>query len=209
MSPFLFREGAALCFRRSAKASGVRFFVPFLLALSCAHDPPPAPTAPPEALRPRDLYPLRVGNQWTYDIRAGGQEATRTVVITGQQDDGFFVDNRHGKLRVDERGLRDGDRYLIESPVEKGHGWFSVQSLHSTERFEIIDAGRPCTVRAGTFGRCVTVRASSKVDATRTLLIESTYAEGVGLVALRTWQVLPKDTTPLMNMELVAFRLAP
>jgi hypothetical protein len=171
----------------------------------CPRPPPPAPE--PDPLRAKDLYPLRIGNQWTYKV--SGRPELETVEIVGERD-GFFIDTKNGRLKHDEHGLRDGDRYLIEDPVRKGHSWFSVITIHSTESFAVSEAGHPCTVKAGTFGRCVTVRATSPVDVDRSLVIESTYAEGVGLVSIHTEQdtrgQLPKI---VMEAELVAYHLAP
>lgn len=182
------------------------------LLVGCAHAPAPAPAAPApaaETLRARDLYPLRVGNKWTYEIRSAGQQVVRTIEITGEQD-GYFVSKPMGKLRHDAKGLRDEDRYLIENPVETGHTWFSVVSVQSTEQFAITEAGHPCTVQAGTFGRCATVKATNAIDAQRSITIESTYAEGVGLVALKIDQVTKgKPPVAQQQMELISYQLAP
>jgi hypothetical protein len=161
-----------------------------------------------EPLRARDLYPLAIGNQWTYEIHAAGQSVLRTIEIVSQQD-GFFLDSKNGRLTQDKKGLRDGDRYLIENPVEKGRSWFSVMSVESSEEFEIVDAGHPCTVQAGTFGRCVVVRATTKLDPSRSIAIESTYAEGVGLVMLHSEQSDKGQAMPVLDMELVAYKLTP
>ena len=151
---------------------------------------------------------MRVGNQWTYEIKADGQSVLRNIEIVSEQD-GFFLDNKSGRLAQDSKGLRDGDRYLIENPVEKGHTWFSVVSVQSSEQFEVTEAGHPCSVQAGTFGRCIIVRATTSIDPARSVAIESTYAEGVGLVALHTEQIDHGQATPRLEMELVTYKLAP
>jgi hypothetical protein len=172
----------------------------------CAHSAP-APVVDQDPLRAKDLYPLRVGNQWSYKV--SGRPEPETVEIVGERD-GFFIDTKNGRLKHDERGLRDGDRYLIEDPVRKDHSWFSVITIHSTENFQISEAGHPCTVKAGTFGRCVTVRATSPVDVDRSLVIESTYAEGVGLVSFHTEQdTRGKTPVVVMEAELLSYHLAP
>ncbi len=178
-----------------------------LLAAACQHAPPAPPE--PEALRARDLYPLRIGNQWTYERRGAGVSEVRTISIVSENDS-FFTDTGGGQFRQDARGFRDPQRYLIENPVRKNHSWFAVNSVHSTERFEISEVGKPCTVKAGTFGRCVTVRATNQVDEDRSIVIESTYAEGIGLVSLHTEQVR-RNRTPqiVMELELVSYHLAP
>jgi hypothetical protein len=186
----------------------IRSLLLAVLIVGCAHAPGPAP-APIDALRAKDLYPLRVGNKWTYEIRSAGQKAVRTVELVGEKD-GFFLSNPPGKLRHDSTGLRDDDRYLIQNPVEAGRTWMSVVSVQSTEQFQTTEAGHPCTVQAGTFGRCATVRATNAIDSARSIVIESTYAEGVGLVALHIEQVT-KGHPPVtqQEMELLSYHLAP
>jgi len=181
-----------------------------LVAVSCATtkaatDAP----APDDKLRARDFYPLKVGNRWTYEIRAQGQKVRRTVEIVSEKD-GYFLDSQNGRYKHDATGLRDANRYLMQNPLETGHKWMSVLSLQSTERFEVTDAGAPCTTIAGTFGQCVTVKAENMVRPGQTLILESTYAQGVGLVHLRTLQQV-KDTDPALQMELelVSYELAP
>jgi hypothetical protein len=180
-----------------------------LLLPACKHAPPKPGQPETVALRARDFYPLKVGNQWTYEIRSSGQKSERTIKILAESD-GFFVDNMHAKLRQDETGLRDEHRYLLENPVSEGHKWFSVLSLQATEHFEITEAGHPCSARAGTFGECVTVKSTNELGHGRTLVLESTYAQGVGLVALRTSQV-EKDSAPVtqVELELVTYRFQP
>lgn len=173
------------------------FLVPVALAVACVSTPASTPDAPAAAsaassassdepaLRVADLYPLAVGNTWTYDSISGGVAAKVTIRILNESG-GYFVDSAGGALRVDAFGLRDPKRYLLREPLVAGTRWTSVQSLQSTEQYQITEAGRPCTVPAGTFARCVRVSATNKSDAQRTLISTWTYAEGVGLVELQT-----------------------
>ena len=95
-------------------------------------------------------------------------------------------------------------------PVRRDQKWFSVITIHSTENFEISSAGHPCTVKAGTFGRCATVRATLPVDVDlRSVVIESTYAEGVGLVSLHTEQQTRWYTRRRARSQLPSYQLAP
>lgn len=178
-----------------------------LFALTaCRHaevkPPPPSPKA-------REFYPLKVGNHWTYEIRAAGQTVERTISIVSQKD-GFFVDNTGAELKHDDTGLRDRNRYLLENPVEAGRKWLSVQSVRSTEHFEITSAGSGCSTRAGTFADCVTVQSTAEVRPGRKLIIESTYAKGVGLVSLQTLQIEGSSAPQTqLELELVSYNVTP
>lgn len=192
-----------------------RIGLPVALALLCAlaachraakPDEKAAGAAP--ALRARDFYPLAVGHEWTYEVEGGGVKARKTVTIV-REDRGFFVDSAGGALRFDAAGLRDPDRYLLLEPLEVGHKWSSIQGVRSTERYEIIEAGRPCATEAGTFGRCLRVRASNALDLKRTLVNETTYAEGVGLVELRSLKQENGAQELQFTVRLVGYRLAP
>jgi hypothetical protein len=164
-----------------------------------------------EANRPkvRDYYPLKVGNQWTYELRSFGEKQTLAISIVSEKD-GFFFDSTNAALRHDDTGLRDRNRYLIENPLEVGRKWISVQSVQSTEHFEITSVGEPCSSKAGSFANCVTVRSTSEVRPGRRLVIESTYAKNVGLVALQTEQLEGNSpATTQLELELISYKLAP
>lgn len=170
---------------------------------------PDAKPAAAEALRAEDFYPLVVGNAWTYEDSAGsGTNARRTVRIV-REEGGVFYDDQRGALRFDAAGLRDGERYLLKEPLVKGTTWSAVVGVLSTERYEIVEAGRPCSVPAGTFGACVVVRGTNRITADDSMTIEWTYAQGVGIVALRT--VLQRGEGPAhtqVDAKLVSFELA-
>ena len=184
-------------------------FAAVALLAACAHPPPPPPpSAPPEpTLRARDFYPLHVGNQWTYEVRPDPEHRPRTVEILSE-DSGYFIDSMNGRLREDDTGVRDEHRYLLENPVEPGHTWIAVQSIQATEHFMITEAGHPCAVKAGTFGICAVVRMTEDVGHGKTLVLESTYAQGVGLVALRT-SIESADGPAVVQteIELLTYRL--
>lgn len=180
-----------------------------LLAAGCRTTPAPVAEAKTPLMRVEDLFPLRVGSRWTYEVRGAGQIGTQSVAIVGEED-GWFVDSQGGRLRVDAFGLRDPNRYLLRAPIEAGTTWSNVESVQSIEHHEIIEAGSPCTVKAGTWARCVVVRSTNAVTPTRVFVLESTFAEGVGLVAQRTLQE-EKGLEPVvvLQRELVSFEPAP
>lgn len=187
-----------------------------VLLAACATPPTPAPAATPTApapaapsMRVADLYPLAVGHAWTYESISGGV-AERVTVRVLRESGGYYVDSAGGALKHDSTGLRDPNRYLLREPVVAGTKWTSVQSLQSSENYEITEADRPCTVPAGTYARCVRVTGTNRVDATRTLVSTWTYAEGVGLVELRTAiQVAGQAPKVQVEARLVQFTPAP
>lgn len=188
-----------------------RGLIAFTAALltACAHAPEQTTASEPSLqLRASDFYPLAVGNRWIYEEGGGGRLRQRTIEIREERE-GYFVDDAGGALRHDEHGLRDPDRYLLRSPVEKGVKWHAVLSLDVTEYYEVIEAGRSCSVPAGTFARCVRVRGSQRIDERRVLATEWTYAEGVGLVSIRT-VVEAGDVAPVVQFaaQLLSFELA-
>lgn len=179
------------------------------LALACATTRPatPAPDEKPrvEGMRARDLMPLAVGKRWTYRVTAAGQMRDTTIEIVDERD-GYFLDNTGQALRLDASGLKDPERYLLLEPLTEGQKWSAVQAPGVVERYEVVEAGRPCRVLAGTFGRCLVVRASVKLDKRSSLINEFTYAEGVGLVEQRVSEVQGQGAPVLrMRRELVAF----
>ena len=163
---------------------------------------------------------LKAARKWGYEkkgIRPDEAEIVavsenfhgRTISIVSQKD-GFFVDNTGAELKHDDTGLRDRNRYLLENPVEAGRKWLSVQSVRSTEHFEITSAGSGCSTRAGTFADCVTVQSTAEVRPGRKLIIESTYAKGVGLVSLQTLQIEGSSAPQTqLELELVSYNVTP
>lgn len=157
--------------------------------------------------RAADFFPLAVGNAWTYELRSPGQIGSQTVRIESLEN-GWYRDSMKGSLRHDAHGLRDLDRYLLRDPVQKGTEWSNVESVQSVERHEIVEAGRPCSSKAGTFARCVLVRSTNRLNARQLFVLESTYAEGVGLVSQRTLQEESgRDPVVVLQRELVSYEL--
>lgn len=179
------------------------------IAVACATSRPESPAHEKkpyvEGMRARDLMPLSVGMRWTYRVTAAGQTRDATIEIVEERD-GYFLDNTGQALRLDASGLKDRERYLLLEPLIKGQKWSAVLAPGAVERYEVVEAGRPCRVLAGTFGRCLVVRASVKLDKRHSLINEFTYAEGVGLVEQRVSEVQGQGAPTLrMRRELVSF----
>jgi hypothetical protein len=120
----------------------VVFAGPLLLCVlcvptGCATDDGAATSQSPAqqaALKARDFYPLAVGNTWTYRSTPGDE--TRTIAIV-REEEGFFIDNNTPPARLQTRstGVYDGDRFLLEEPLEVGHKWLAVPSASEVERW--------------------------------------------------------------------------
>jgi hypothetical protein len=187
-------------------------------AIACAAQQPAAAkeaagpaAAPAGAPKPktdiRSLYPLAVGNQWTYKGTLLGQAQESRVTIV-KNEGPVFIDDRGGRLMFDREGLRDAKRYLLKAPATTGTSWMSVTSLTSTERFEIVDDTRRAVVPAGTFEKCVFVRALNKIDARKDMVTEWTYAPGVGIVRIETFiQLSGRELVRQGLLELSAYSL--
>jgi len=155
-----------------------------------------------------DYFPLAVGDRWVYDgpARPDGSREPITIAITGKKD-GFFEQTGGQLISCDSEGLRDQKRLLLQGPIERGHTWKSVVSVGSVEQYEIVDVDGTVTVPAGTFGNTVTTRAKQRIDAQRTLINETTYAPGTGMIRIAT--VLQEGDREIPQIEIVLRKFTP
>jgi hypothetical protein len=178
------------------------------LALACAH----APAALPRQAVPADYFPLAVGNEWVFvdespSLPAASRGKTRTVRIVSRDADGYFVDSERGALRADADCLHDRDRRLLCAPIEAGRTWSSVVSVSSTERYEIAAVGERVETPAGRFDRCVRVRATNRAGPGAQMVLETTYAPGVGPVRIETFAVVGATASPQVRAVLSSYRV--
>ncbi|MBR2978899.1 MAG: hypothetical protein IKC51_03070 [Myxococcaceae bacterium] len=159
------------------------------------------------ALRATELQPLAIGNSWSYRGTMAGQPVSRTVTIE-RIEDGFFVDDASGRLKLDSEGLRDDKRYLLKEPIARGHKWMAVLSVTSTERYEIVETDLAVDTPKGRFEGCVQVRAHNRIDANRALESDWLFAPGVGIVRIETRLREGDRQIPQSRIELVDYRLA-
>jgi len=180
-----------------------------LLLASCATTAA-VPTAAAPSRSPCEYYPLEVGNRWVYDGPPGqdNQPSQLAVTIIGSRD-GYFQDDKKGNLACTAEGLRDGKRYLLQGPLEKGHGWSNVTSVGTTEHFEISEVGQPVTVPAGSFTETVTVVSRDRIDADKVLELRTVYARGVGMIRLQTLLLTKGQEIPQVTAVLRSFQAAP
>ena len=159
----------------------MRTLATLLLCLVACKGAPPKPVEPlvPDA---KTYYPLEVGNSWTYEVRGSPEKAVIEVI---GRDGEWFLDDHRGRLRYEEGGVRDADRFLLRMPLAAGTRWTAVENL-VVQHFEIVGADSSVVTQAGTFIHCIVVRTSSTVKKDLTFVTEWTYAPHVGIAQIVT-----------------------
>jgi len=211
------RDGARLAIAQpGSKMAAMRspLLLAAALAAGCGHVPAgPAgarPGASPDAPAVAELFPLAVGNEWTWVDRSpalpqGARPPERTVRILSLTADGFYRDSDRGELRVEGACLRDRSRRLLCAPLEAGRSWVSVTGVSSTERYEIVAAAERVDTPAGRFDGCVRVRALQRAGAGAENVLELTYAPGVGPVRIETFAVVNGKSSLQVRAELKSY----
>ncbi|HEY1099229.1 MAG TPA: hypothetical protein VGF99_09880 [Myxococcota bacterium] len=168
--------------------------------------------------------PLRVGDVATWKVVPGPDEP-QTVTVVNRDEQGYFVDDKGGRLAPRSDGIFDGQRYLLREPLKVGAVWTAVVAAGPaapagapgvTERYTITATDAVVTVPAGTFDDCVEVEARQAVrdpnsGRPATLVMQWTWAKGTGLIRVRQSARLDGDKTPLTTatMELLSFTPGP
>ncbi|MHB8420126.1 MAG: hypothetical protein ACYDCL_18780 [Myxococcales bacterium] len=182
-----------------------RLLLVLLPALGCASArAPPTPEVGPPAAK---LFPLAVGNRWTYRVQfMGADQILSLSIVSGEL--GAFVDSRGQRYFVDHAGVRDDRRYLLRDPVAPGRSWSSVVSLTETEHYQVAGVGESVDVPAGHFAGCVRVEGRNPGPGNSEQLAEQVYCPGVGLVRVTTYEEIGgRRGPPQWREELVAYRL--
>jgi hypothetical protein len=178
---------------------------------ACAHAPPEAPAGSPAPPDPTAFFPLAVGNEWTWIDRspsAGGAETRRrTVRIVSRDAEGYYVDDARGALKVVHGCIQDRVRRILCAPADQDRSWLSVVSETSTERYQIAATGLTAVVPAGTFEGCILVRARNRAGVDAEVILETTYAPGVGPVRIETFALVGGRTVPQVKAELASHRI--
>jgi hypothetical protein len=181
---------------------------------ACSHAPAAPASAPPVAAPvgdPTAYFPLAIGNEWTWLDRspqAGtGGAKRRTVRIVSRDQDGYFVDDARGALRVAHGCIQDRVRRILCAPFDLDRSWSSVVSETSTERYQIAAVGVSAAVPAGTFEGCILVRARTRAAEDAEMVLETTYAPGVGPVRIETFALVNGRRVPQVQAELASYRV--
>jgi len=190
------------------RRSGTPIFSLLLVLVACAEAQkvPPADHGPagPSA---KALFPLAVGNRWSYRATFLGATQDLTVSIVGGEDRAFR-DSRGQLYHIGPDGLRDGQRYLLREPIGVGTKWSSVIDVGHTEYYRIAEVGTAVDVPAGHFAGCVVVEAAAPETPEHVILAEQTYCPGVGLVRVVTYaEIDGKRGPPQFNQALVSYQV--
>ncbi len=181
---------------------------------ACSHAPPDAAVRPASASVPAQdpttYFPLAVGNEWTWVDRSpqvgAGTPRQRTVRIVSRDAEGYFVDDARGALKVAHGCIQDRLRRILCAPFDLDRSWTSIVSETSTERYQIAAVGLTAKVPAGTFDGCILVRARNRAGADAEVILETTYAPGVGPVRIETFALVDGRKIPQVQAELASHR---
>ncbi len=163
---------------RVPRAAWTRLSLLFFVA-ACASSA--AIPAPPRG-DPRDFYPMRAGNAWSYDVDTG--EDTTTLAVTRVESfDGRVAAVRTAdaivRYEVTAEGVRatTSDAWLLRAPLEVGAKWPAPGGREAELRSKRISTATP----AGTFDDCIEViEIGGRLD----LEVRTVYCPGVGPVSL-------------------------
>lgn len=152
-----------------------------LLAVACA---PRMPPASPGTIAPSDLYPLKTGNAWSYDVDTG--EASTTLAISRVvRLDGQVAEVRTGRtllryeLLPDGIRLPPGDEWILRTPLEEGATWPGRGGRSA----QLVSMGLSIETRAGSFDKCVLViETGGELE----LEVRTVYCPGVGPVTVES-----------------------
>lgn len=152
------------------------------LCLSAACAGKTSPATERSKIDPSDLFPMREGNAWSYDVDTG--EPKTTLAITRVESfDGRIAVLRTGRklirYEVLAEGIRvpPGDAWLLRAPLEEGAIWPSRAGREA----RLVSTGVRLETPAGTFEGCFEVlETGGELE----LEVRTVYCPRVGPVAL-------------------------
>jgi hypothetical protein len=166
--------------------------------LSCATAPaaPEGPRPPPPE-DAQEYYPFEPGWKWAYDVDRAGERILAVTSVQERQPNTVVLRTGGETMRYDvspagiaraatfgESSKRSNSNdFLIKSPVHSGSTW-AIEGGTAT----ITAVGASVTVSAGTFANCLVVE-EARTSPPR--LVRTTYAPGIGPVALESLVQLP------------------
>lgn len=167
--------------------------------------------------------PLHVGDVWSYRMTPArmGLSSWDTKIISVDEQ-GFFVDDKKGKLRAQPLGLSDGERFLFQTPLKVGNTWMATLDLDHREQYRVTAVDAHVSVPAGEFDHCLVVEGKNEIArynpiskmADTVVTIQNTwyYAPHVGLV--KFVQTAPNLAQSMklpqtMTLELTSYSINP
>ena len=140
-------------------------------------------SAPSKATNdPRDFFPLRAGNAWSYDVDTG--ESVSTLAITRVE----AVDGRMATVRtaqtvvvyeLSSQGIREADAggWVLRAPLREGEAWPGRGGRSA----RLVSTDASAQTVAGDFDDCIEVLESGgRLE----LEVRTVYCRGVGPVAV-------------------------
>jgi len=127
----------------------------------------------------RALYPMKVGNAWSYDVESTLPDAPTLLVNRVSAIEGRRVTIETGglppvyELRPDGIYWPEKGGYLLKDPISEGAGW----GMRSGSRSRITSLSKTFRAAGQVFRGCVEVLLESSEQRVRTL-----YARDVGPV---------------------------
>lgn len=180
--------------------------VALLIAAACAAKG--TPHASPNAIEPRDLFPLQVGNAWSYDVDTG--ESSTTLAVTRVEAfDGQIAEVRTGHAVVRYELLAEGirvppeDDWLLRAPLEEGASWPGLGGRSA----RLVSMGLSVETHAGRFEECVLV---SETGGKLELEVRTVYCPGVGPVSVEsTMRSDTSDRSLTVSARLRGYQVSP
>lgn len=149
----------------------------------------------PDRLVPRNLYPMRDGYVWSYNVDTGtGMNTFAVSRVVSAEGDRYAISNGGEEIlyEVREGGIfrPQTGTWLLRAPIEVGASWETTGGLTArvTSVTESVD------VSAGHYDGCVVVVEEGGDSGRR---IRTTYCAGVGPTVVESRQELQLRGEPL------------
>jgi hypothetical protein len=173
----------AMAFRMGRVATTAAFiFASIIAGAACGRAS--ISTQPAISDDPRDFYPLRAGNAWSYDVDTG--DAVTTLAITRVEAfDGRVAEVHTGRsvllYEVSAEGIRelDANAWVLRAPLREGASWPGRGGRSA----RVVAADSGARTAAGDFDDCVEVlETGGKLE----LEVRTLYCRGVGPVSVES-----------------------
>lgn len=161
-------------------------------ACACGASRPAGPAQ--VEVTPHTLYPLALGNAWSYDVNTGDDSVLAVSRVVAEEGSTVQVQSGEATLRYEKRPdgvyrpAREG--YLLQEPIRLGAEWDSGSGTRA--RVAAVDLA--LETPAGRFERCVRVQETATTGAN----IETTYCPGVGPVIVSSEMTLSRGTATVV-----------
>lgn len=178
--------------------------------ISCSNDKKKKPIHESDYKKSALKYmPLSVGNKWKYQVNYFGASGQVDIQITAT-DGEWFLDNKGGRLKVDKRGVRDDDRYILMFPLQR-ESWVSIINNKTKEIRKTEGVDETVIVPAGKFEGSVMVHTFVDLPDEKILHSYHYFVADVGIVKIQTAiediknsKMIPQTLTELIEYSINA-----